>query len=313
MYILSLHCTYMCKIKQLSSRYKVIQIWPGRFVSKQVTVCPGHIWTTLYIHIKVNAIIISWTYAHVVELMCSVTISTLMMVNWDRNMQVQCSESIYICLCIMLVSSLNSRPMCYKFVTSLRECAFVLICWAKVYYGRRKVAGHSLKFEGRGLLSLVCKVSLASTRILRYVTQRSFQIATGSDISGDRPTTFLLLATTWFLQKWTTNLSPPPSTANSLEVILRVPPQLARNSSQLCGVQAVCLCVHKNAWALEEDAGIVQLQWQSFGLNDRGGGGGGSRSIPDRSKRFILRKIQMKLRVHPASSTTRSKTAGAST
>jgi hypothetical protein len=29
--------------------YKVVQIWPGRFVCKQVTVCPGHIWTTLYI------------------------------------------------------------------------------------------------------------------------------------------------------------------------------------------------------------------------------------------------------------------------
>jgi hypothetical protein len=27
--------------------YKVVQIWPGRFVCKQVTVCPGHIWTTL--------------------------------------------------------------------------------------------------------------------------------------------------------------------------------------------------------------------------------------------------------------------------
>jgi hypothetical protein len=29
--------------------YKVVQIWPWRFVCKQVTVCPGHIWTTLYI------------------------------------------------------------------------------------------------------------------------------------------------------------------------------------------------------------------------------------------------------------------------
>ena len=26
----------------------MVQIWPGRFVCKQVTVCPGHIWTTLY-------------------------------------------------------------------------------------------------------------------------------------------------------------------------------------------------------------------------------------------------------------------------
>jgi hypothetical protein len=28
--------------------YKVVQIWPGLFVCKQVTVCPGHIWTTWY-------------------------------------------------------------------------------------------------------------------------------------------------------------------------------------------------------------------------------------------------------------------------
>ena len=34
----------------LRPMYKVVQIWPGRFVCKQVTVCPGHIWTTLYIY-----------------------------------------------------------------------------------------------------------------------------------------------------------------------------------------------------------------------------------------------------------------------
>ena len=28
--------------------YKVVQIWPGLFVCKQVTVCPSHIWTTMY-------------------------------------------------------------------------------------------------------------------------------------------------------------------------------------------------------------------------------------------------------------------------
>ena len=28
--------------------YKVVQIWPGLIVCKLVTVCPGHIWTTLY-------------------------------------------------------------------------------------------------------------------------------------------------------------------------------------------------------------------------------------------------------------------------
>ena len=32
--------------------YKVVQIWPGLIVCKQVTVCPGHIWTTLYMVIS---------------------------------------------------------------------------------------------------------------------------------------------------------------------------------------------------------------------------------------------------------------------
>jgi hypothetical protein len=34
---------------QSHEKYKVVQIWPGLIVCKQVTVCPGHIWTTLYI------------------------------------------------------------------------------------------------------------------------------------------------------------------------------------------------------------------------------------------------------------------------
>jgi hypothetical protein len=37
----------VCRIKPLT--YKVVQIWLGWFVCKQVTVCPGHIWTTLYV------------------------------------------------------------------------------------------------------------------------------------------------------------------------------------------------------------------------------------------------------------------------
>ena len=37
-----------------TNKYKVVQIWPGLFVCKQVTVCPGHIWTTLYQHTLYN-------------------------------------------------------------------------------------------------------------------------------------------------------------------------------------------------------------------------------------------------------------------
>jgi hypothetical protein len=43
--LLACHTLKICK-------YKVVQIWPGLFVCKQVTVCPGHFWTTLYIYIK---------------------------------------------------------------------------------------------------------------------------------------------------------------------------------------------------------------------------------------------------------------------
>jgi hypothetical protein len=34
--------------------YKVVQIWPGLIVRKQVTVCAGHIWTTLYFKIGIR-------------------------------------------------------------------------------------------------------------------------------------------------------------------------------------------------------------------------------------------------------------------
>jgi hypothetical protein len=34
--------------------YKVVQIWQVLFVCKQVTVCPGYIWTTLYLAIDMN-------------------------------------------------------------------------------------------------------------------------------------------------------------------------------------------------------------------------------------------------------------------
>jgi hypothetical protein len=39
--------------------YKVVKIWPGLFVCKQVTVCPGHVWTTLYILVRTLQTVIS--------------------------------------------------------------------------------------------------------------------------------------------------------------------------------------------------------------------------------------------------------------
>jgi hypothetical protein len=39
--------------------YKVVQIWPGLIVCKQATVCPGHIWTTLYVQ-EIVRWIVDW-------------------------------------------------------------------------------------------------------------------------------------------------------------------------------------------------------------------------------------------------------------
>jgi hypothetical protein len=35
-------------IKHITSKYKVVQIWPGQTVTCLHTNSPGHIWTTLY-------------------------------------------------------------------------------------------------------------------------------------------------------------------------------------------------------------------------------------------------------------------------
>jgi hypothetical protein len=42
----------MFKIWAKEITYKLVEIWPGLFVCKQVTVCPGHIWTTLYLQLR---------------------------------------------------------------------------------------------------------------------------------------------------------------------------------------------------------------------------------------------------------------------
>jgi hypothetical protein len=44
----SFHHNHYEIIHAVITQYKVVQIWPGRFVCKQVTVCPGHIWSILY-------------------------------------------------------------------------------------------------------------------------------------------------------------------------------------------------------------------------------------------------------------------------
>jgi hypothetical protein len=47
---ISVHLCVPFQLRNKVSLYKVVQIWPGLIVCKQVTVCPGHIWTTLYMN-----------------------------------------------------------------------------------------------------------------------------------------------------------------------------------------------------------------------------------------------------------------------
>jgi hypothetical protein len=42
-----------CKFLKILANQNSNTRWPGLFVCKQVTVCPGHIWTTLYIYLFV--------------------------------------------------------------------------------------------------------------------------------------------------------------------------------------------------------------------------------------------------------------------
>jgi hypothetical protein len=53
----TLHCILLAKPNPWC-KYKVVQIWPGwLFVCKQVTVCPGHIWTSLYIGSEMTQVV----------------------------------------------------------------------------------------------------------------------------------------------------------------------------------------------------------------------------------------------------------------
>jgi hypothetical protein len=69
----------------------VVQIWPGLFVCKQVTVCPGHIWTTLYFgsRISVSTLIIP-----------EFAIGSIL---WDGSVQLESIESSV--RCILMLSS----------------------------------------------------------------------------------------------------------------------------------------------------------------------------------------------------------------
>ena len=54
-------------------KYKVVQIWPGLIVCQQVTVCPGHIWTTLYLPIYVD----KWNFLFILLVIMLIYIQVL--------------------------------------------------------------------------------------------------------------------------------------------------------------------------------------------------------------------------------------------
>jgi hypothetical protein len=51
--------TYQWQAAENMPIYKVVQIWPGLFVCKHVTVCRGHTWTTLYFWIPKKVVDLS--------------------------------------------------------------------------------------------------------------------------------------------------------------------------------------------------------------------------------------------------------------
>jgi hypothetical protein len=61
--------------------HKVVQIWPGLIVCKQVTVCPGHIWTTLYIHKCIHIERVSFS----ITLNFLITYSFLIIITWSYS------------------------------------------------------------------------------------------------------------------------------------------------------------------------------------------------------------------------------------
>jgi hypothetical protein len=71
--------------KQIKNNYKVVQIWPGLIVCKQVTVCPDHIWTTLYINLQTHK-----TYFQEICTRISTYSENCSMIPWAAQVNRQC-------------------------------------------------------------------------------------------------------------------------------------------------------------------------------------------------------------------------------
>jgi hypothetical protein len=104
---------YRKEIDTCSTIYKVVQTWPGLFVCKQVTVCPGHIWTTLYVLYKKHS---SWhqnsnvcdpdrlrhghpTACVIAQQYSSSTFVSLRFNSWDEKLGTRLKNLLFNCLC----------------------------------------------------------------------------------------------------------------------------------------------------------------------------------------------------------------------
>ena len=81
--------------------YKVVQIWPGLFVCKQGTVCPGHIWTTLYSVMAIVNSSIVWGLFEYTEFFIAPQV--------HRDFLI----TLYFCTTWSIQTSFNSWKVCY--------------------------------------------------------------------------------------------------------------------------------------------------------------------------------------------------------
>ena len=115
----------------LHSVYKVVQIWPGLFVCKQVTVCPGHIWTTLYFGVLRFCVPSTWPHhlsrwdiTFTVHVLCNVSLTSLFVLTLQGSPSLTCpytfvtillSLSAHACLLWPLSKFLNGIRVLYSF------------------------------------------------------------------------------------------------------------------------------------------------------------------------------------------------------
>jgi hypothetical protein len=104
---------WLCNLHNIIHIYKVVQIWPGLFVCKQVTVCPGHIWTTLYMY-NIYYIIYIW------EMGCAIGICSSWAI-FQRHQKH--TKALIVCRNKSKVVHLYQKNNSWKFAMNVHFCS----------------------------------------------------------------------------------------------------------------------------------------------------------------------------------------------